>query len=420
MAVIATTTLVSGQETFVPVAVEVDPPDSGEIDNVVVKQAIATSSSSSGTAEAVDEVDPPDNGEIDSVNVTVDEVDPPDSGEIDNVVVKQAIATSSSRSRTADAVDEIDPPDSGEIDSVNVTEPPLVGTSYCTYAPDYSCYATGWPSCCSVDFTTCPEERPPCETDEVDQPDNGEIDNVNVTEPPLVGTSYCTYAPDYSCYATGWPSCCSDATTCPKERPPCETNGGLGTGVKPPAQCPLVLGCCEEDCCGEGTSWESPSCILNPDSSGFDGTYSSEYNEGCILRSCCENECCSDGTEYDSSTALCVPEGTTPPPPPLPTRHPCPEPAPGTVCIDLFAPVLCDGCYYTNQCWATASDPSFTADTCLPLRDPETCPKPAPDSVCVALFAPVLCDGCYYTNQCWATVSDPSFTADTCLELKNV
>merc|ERR1711957_127304 len=38
-----------------------------------------------------------------------------------------------------------------------------VGTTYCTYGPDESCYANGWPRCCTELRNTCPEEKPPCE-----------------------------------------------------------------------------------------------------------------------------------------------------------------------------------------------------------------------------------------------------------------
>ena len=78
------------------------------------------------------------------------------------------------------------------------------------------------------------------------------------------------------------------------------------------ALCPLVLGCCEEDCCGEGTSWDvkKAHCISNPNSSGFNGTHSSAWIDGCVERVCCEDECCSPGeTEYDGNSALCVPKG---------------------------------------------------------------------------------------------------------------
>ena len=40
---------------------------------------------------------------------------------------------------------------------------PMLGKSYCTWGPNYTCYETGWPSCCSDDAVECPEERPECE-----------------------------------------------------------------------------------------------------------------------------------------------------------------------------------------------------------------------------------------------------------------
>ena len=39
----------------------------------------------------------------------------------------------------------------------------LQGSHYCTFAPDYGCYATGWPSCCSYGSAACPLTRPVCE-----------------------------------------------------------------------------------------------------------------------------------------------------------------------------------------------------------------------------------------------------------------
>jgi CDGSH-type Zn-finger protein len=55
---------------------------------------------------------------------------------------------------------------------------------------------------------------------------------------------------------------------------------GQFTPLSSVEQCPLVLGCCEEDCCGAGTSWESPFCASDPDSTGFNGTHSSAWDEG--------------------------------------------------------------------------------------------------------------------------------------------
>jgi hypothetical protein len=73
--------------------------------------------------------------------------------------------------------------------------------------------------------------------------------------------------------------------------------------------CSVMFGCCEEDCCGAGTSWQKPFCIIDRDSTGFNGTHSSAWAAGCIDRVCCEKQCCSPGTEYDNTTAECVPQG---------------------------------------------------------------------------------------------------------------
>jgi hypothetical protein len=43
------------------------------------------------------------------------------------------------------------------------------------------------------------------------------------------------------------------------------------------------------------------------------------------------------------------------------------------ICTLEFAPVICSGCRYSNQCQATGADPSFTAETCTP-EEPEALP----------------------------------------------
>lgn len=97
-------------------------------------------------------------------------------------------------------------------------------------------------------------------------------------------------------------------------------------GPEEPANltCPVIVGCCEEDCCGPGTSYIATGfCQPDPLSSGWDGTYSDRYQLGCLPRACCEDECCAEGTIYDSQIECCVldpsfPQGsstTTPPPP---------------------------------------------------------------------------------------------------------
>jgi len=83
-------------------------------------------------------------------------------------------------------------------------------------------------------------EEPPVEEEETEIPNPNEAE---VEEPPMVGTSYCTYAPDETCYESGWPACCGDETSpCPEdgagEQPPCEiaTTTEAPTTEAPPAE----------------------------------------------------------------------------------------------------------------------------------------------------------------------------------------
>jgi hypothetical protein len=88
--------------------------------------------------------------------------------------------------------------------------------------------------------------------------------------------------------------------------------GGSGQNTE---QCPRLAGCCEEDCCGEGTWWDvdKGNCDVNPNSAGFNGTYSPEYVWGCVPRVCCEDSCCGEDTDYDADIASCVPAPSTAP-----------------------------------------------------------------------------------------------------------
>ena len=95
--------------------------------------------------------------------------------------------------------DALFPPDDDDAVPTSSPTKKMVGTSYCTFAPDNDCYETGWPACCGTG--DCPDERPGCEK--------------------MVGTSYCTFSPDYDCYETGWPACCG-TEDCPDESPGCE------------------------------------------------------------------------------------------------------------------------------------------------------------------------------------------------------
>lgn len=71
--------------------------------------------------------------------------------------------------------------------------------------------------------------------------------------------------------------------------------------------CPS-FGCCVEDCCGPGTVWAADYCLKSIQSSGWDGTYSSEFDPGCVERVCCEASCCGENTQYDSELESCVPD----------------------------------------------------------------------------------------------------------------
>jgi len=82
---------------------------------------------------------------------------------------------------------------------------------------------------------------------------------------------------------------------------------GAGGQIIPVDECPLVAECCEEDCCGPGTKWEASWCMLDSESTGFNGTYSVENEPGCVERLCCNSDCCADGTNFDTSIQSCVP-----------------------------------------------------------------------------------------------------------------
>lgn len=74
-----------------------------------------------------------------------------------------------------------------------------------------------------------------------------------------------------------------------------------------PSEC-IHPRCCEEDCCGVGTSYSFVSRLCEPDvgASGWNGQHSTSYVNDCIRRSCCEGDCCSDRTLWDDATAYCI------------------------------------------------------------------------------------------------------------------
>lgn len=112
----------------------------------------------------------------------------------------------------------------------------MPGSSVCTYSPDYTCYNNGWPSCCgspggcssNPPCDTSPDKKTPSPTPYKKTPSPTPYKSRKATQFPtyesndLPGSSVCTYAPDYTCYQNGWPSCChSRSDSCPPN-PPCE------------------------------------------------------------------------------------------------------------------------------------------------------------------------------------------------------
>ena len=89
---------------------------------------------------------------------------------------------------------------------------PTPGSSICTRSPDYSCYKTGQPECCSYNGgRNCPSYYTMC----------------NNYPKGYTGWDYCAYQPDYNCYPNGGrPSCCfmsgGGTMNCPISQPPCE------------------------------------------------------------------------------------------------------------------------------------------------------------------------------------------------------
>jgi len=109
--------------------------------------------------------------------------------------------------------------------NIQVLTPP--GADYCTDAPDYSCYSNGRPSCCNQPgrSNNCPANKPACDVPTPPPPG----------PPGPLGAIYCTYAPDYSCYSSGRPSCCNQpggSNNCPASEPPCD----LPTPPGPPGK----------------------------------------------------------------------------------------------------------------------------------------------------------------------------------------
>lgn len=77
------------------------------------------------------------------------------------------------------------------------------------------------------------------------------------------------------------------------------------TGVEE-EDCPLFPVCCEEDCCGPNSSFNSPRCIFDLNAPGFTGSYTPAHVFGCTTRACCEADCCGSNTVWDATSGFCV------------------------------------------------------------------------------------------------------------------
>jgi len=118
-------------------------------------------------------------------------------------------------------------PSSTPFPTESPTEPESIGGNICTREPDYKCYKTGRPACCSDDEYTCPDYMTMC--------DNYPED--------YVGTSYCTYTPEYGCDPATWsnkmgrPLCCyedgGDIMNCPIEQPACNPEDTMDFVARP-------------------------------------------------------------------------------------------------------------------------------------------------------------------------------------------
>lgn len=93
--------------------------------------------------------------------------------------------------------------------------------------------------------------------------------------------------------------------------------------------CP-ALQCCEDECCGPGTSWDIDIeyCTPDPGSIGFLEIFNSDIVPVCEVKICCEDSCYFDGTYYDPSMACCLPLTMPTEYPVAPTSSPISSPTP--------------------------------------------------------------------------------------------
>ena len=102
----------------------------------------------------------------------------------------------------------------------------------------------------------------------------------------------------------------------------------------------------------------------------------------------------------------CPPEGEVPEPPP---PELCPERQFNLLCTTDVRPVICNQglteCIYNNKCEAEDSDwdMSLCEDYEFPPPPQEDdCPRMRPGMACIEIFQPVVCNGCPYPNSCFA------------------
>lgn len=77
----------------------------------------------------------------------------------------------------------------------------------------------------------------------------------------------------------------------------------------------------------------------------------------------------------------------------------CPLPDAEIMCTREYAPVICNGCTYSNACSGTAA--GFAESDCSAV-----CPDsatPVEGVACTLEYAPVFCQGCEFANECVAT-----------------
>lgn len=160
----------------------------------------------------------------------------------------------------------------------------------------------------------------------------------------------------------------------------------------------IAYQCCEDECCGPDTSWDTDIeyCKLDPGASGFLGIFAPDFLPVCAVRICCEDSCCFDGTYYDPSIQSCLPltmpaDESPVVPTPSPTASPNSSPtATEAPTIVILLPLLTAPAFRPNVCGAAIEDAvAFCQNTTTcnqadidedcydpcDFFDPSTCPQ---------------------------------------------